>query len=370
MLDGIPPVLLTLAHEGAAVAAVDSDLRALRGVVLTGESLPTKLVSRWLLHYPQVELFSCSGWGEHVGFVSSLPLHETATSPGKNKIIVRPAFGCSLHVLDRKQSLLPIGVSGDLYVGGARVGRGYLHDAQGTAEAFIPDPFNNESGARLYKTDELACSLPNGDIELAGRREFQIEVRGSLLAPSEIESVLLQYPAIIEAVVVSLAQSRDGYQLVAYVVFDDKQASGAEEVRLFLQGQLPEYLLPTVLVLEKLPRSSDGGIDRLSLPDPPGDPTEAAEAFVFPRTPTEQVVSGIWKEVLGSSRIGVHDKFFEIGGDSLKVLRMYLLLNELYPDALTVVDLFKHNTIEFVSSYLDSAYLNSQSSPAIQSFEI
>jgi amino acid adenylation domain-containing protein len=370
ILDGTPPVLHTLANEAMAIEPAQTDLHALRGLVLTGESLPIKLAARWLQLYPQIQLFSASGWNERLGLFAYLPLHETTARPGAIQIIHRPAFGLRLHVLDHKQSPLPIGVTGELHVGGAGIGRGYLYDAQRTAEEFIPDPSSNERGACLYKTGELACCLPNGNIELKGRNELQMKIRGCQIGPGEIEPVLLQYPSITETVVVPLDHAHSGHKLAAYVVFDDKRATGAEDVQLFLQERLPEYLVPSVLVREELPRTSDGGVDRRDLSEPNENPTGLAEAFVVPRTPTEQVVFGIWLEVLGVSRIGIHDKFFEIGGDSLKVLRMFLLLNELYPDALTVVDLFKHNTIEFVSAHLDSVYLNSQSAPAIQSFEL
>ena len=243
-------------------------------------------------------------------------------------------------VLDRKQSPLPIGVDGELYVG----------------------------GASLYKTGEWACCLPDGTIKLKGRTEHQFKVRGCRVSPREIEDVLLEHPSINEAVVVA----SDDDTPIAYIVFADEQESGEEDVRDFIQKRLPQYLVPMLCVLEMLPRTSTGDIDRQALPQPVA-PVDLNTDFEGPRTPTEHVVSGIWQEVLGVPRIGIHDKFFELGGDSLKLLRTYLLLNELYPDALTVADLFKHSTIEFVSSHLDSAFMNMNTpaaAPAIQSFEL
>jgi amino acid adenylation domain-containing protein len=263
-------------------------------------------------------------------------------------------------VLDHKQSLLPIGIDGELYV------RGAVSDLQTTAREFIADPFSNDPGARLYKTGEWACCLPDGTIKSKGRCEHQFKVRGCRVSPREIEDVLLDYPSIDETVVVA-----SGDRLIAYVVFADDQLTAEEEVLDFLQKRLPQYLVPTLCVLEVLPRTSSGEIDRESLPQPA--PAGLNADFEGPRTPTEHVVSGIWQEVLGLPRIGIHDKFFELGGDSLKLLRTYLLLNELYPDALTVADLFKHSTIEFVSSHLDSAFMsvnNPAAAPAIQSFEL
>jgi amino acid adenylation domain-containing protein len=370
ILSGIPPVLHTLAAEAMAVEPILPDLPVLRGLVFTGESLPTKLAVRWLQSSSAVQLFHSSGWNEWLGLASHSSLHDIAVNPRAIQIIERPAIGLRLHVLDHQQSPLPIGISGELYIGGAGLGRGYLNDARGTAEVFVPDPFGAESGARLYKTGELACCLPNGNIELKGRSASQMKIRGCPIEPRDIESVLLQYPSITEAVVVALNDASSGYNLVAYIVFDDKRISGAEEVQLSLQEQLPDYLVPLVLVREALPRVSDGGVDRRGLAEPEENENGLIDDFVVPRTPTEQVVCGIWQEVLGISRIGIHDKFFEIGGDSLKVLRMFLLLNELYPDALTVVDLFKHSTIEFVSSHLDSVYLHTESTPAIESFAL
>jgi len=239
-------------------------------------------------------------------------------------------------VLDHKQSLLPIGIDGELYVSG-------------------------------YKTGEWACLLPDGTIKLKGRTEHQFRVRGCRVSPKEIEDVLLEYPSISEAVLVAADDS-----LIAYVVFADTEESGEEDVRDFLQKRLPQYLVPILCVLDMLPRTFTGDIDRRALPQPVGAPAGLNADFEAPRTPTEQIVSGIWQEVLGVPRIGIHDKFFELGGDSLKLLRTYLLLNELYPDALTVADLFKHSTIEFVSSHLDAAFMHNQAAaaPAIQSFEL
>lgn len=278
------------------------------------------------------------------------------TQDERTHLLASPSF-----VLDPKQSLLPIGIDGELYVGGA-------DRAQTTAAEFIPNPFSSDPGARLYKTGEWACCLPDGTIKLKGRTEHQFKVRGCRVSPTEIEDVLLEYPSINEAVVVASDDS-----LTAYVVFADTQESAEEDVRDFLQKRLPQYLVPALCVLEVLPRTSTGDVDRQALPQAVGTPAGVNADFEGPRTPTEQVVSGIWQEVLGIPRIGIRDKFFELGGDSLKLLRTYLLLNELYPDALTVADLFKHSTIEFVSSHLDSAFMNvnnQAAAPAIQSFEL
>jgi hypothetical protein len=265
-------------------------------------------------------------------------------------------------VLDDTRSLLPIGVDGELYVSDAG------SDGETTATEFIPNPFSTEPGARLYKTGQWACCLPDGTIKLKGRREHLFKVRGCLVSPREIEDVLLEYPSINETVVV--ASDDDG--LIAHIVFAGDQESSADDVRDFLQKRLPQYLVPTLCVLDVLPRTSTGDIDRQALPQLVAASAGINADFEGPRTPTEHVVSGIWQEVLGVPRIGIHDKFFELGGDSLKLLRTYLLLNELYPDALTVADLFKHSTIEFVSSHLDSAFMNvsNQAAPAIQSFEL
>jgi acyl-coenzyme A synthetase/AMP-(fatty) acid ligase len=339
ILNGMPPVLKSLVDEGVG----GSELQALRAIVWHGESLPEKLAAQWL---PQVQLFNTSGWNEF------------------NQIIDRDAF-----VLDRRQSLLPAGIDGELYLGGTGIGRGYLNDAPRTAAEFVPNSFSTVPGARIFKTGELASYLPNGNIKSKGRIEWQFKVRGCRVAPGEIETALLEYPSISEAVVV--ASDDDERRLTGYVVFADAEESAEQDVREFLEQRLPQYLIPALCVLDVLPRTSAGDIDRRALPEPVADSAALSAAFVGPRTPTEQVVSGIWQEVLGVSRIGIHDKFFELGGDSLKLLRTYLLLNELYPDALTVADLFKHSTIEFVSSHLDSTFMNTQAAaPAIQSFEL
>jgi acyl carrier protein len=223
-----------------------------------------------------------------------------------------------MYILDAHQQLLPIGAPGELHIGGAGVGRGYLNRPDLTAEKFIPNPFSSEAGSRLYKTGDLARYLPDGNIEFLGRLDHQVKIRGFRIELGEIEAVLGQHPAIRETIVLAREDKPGDQRLVAYVVLIELLTSPSNDLRSFLKQQLPDYMIPSVFVfLDALPRTSNGKANPRALPAPEHNRPDLEVGYVSPRTPIEKSLAGIWAEVLNVENVGIHDNFFELGGHSL-----------------------------------------------------
>ena len=238
--------------------------------------------------------------------------------------IGRPVANARAYVLDGHGASAPVGVAGELYVGGDGVARGYLRRPALTAERFVPDPFSSEPGRRLYRTGDRVRWRPAGELEFLGRTDQQVKVRGFRIEPGEIEAALRALDAVAEAVVVARGE-RDDRRLVAYVVAEEGAEGDvdAEALRDALRSTLPEHMVPSAFVtLDRLPLTANGKVDHRALPPPgAGDPGDAAE-HVAPRTPVEAAVAEIWGEVLGVERVGVHDDFFRLGGHSLRITQV------------------------------------------------
>ncbi|MBN3924782.1 non-ribosomal peptide synthetase, partial [Nostoc sp. NMS4] len=297
--------------------ATTSDLN-LRLVIFGGEALELKSLQPWFeRHGDQLpQLVNMYGITETTVHVTYRPLSK-ADLNGTASVIGRPIRDLQVYVLDEHHKPLPIGVPGEMYIGGAGVARGYLNRPEITAQRFISNPFNDNSKARLYKTGDLARYLPNGELEYLGRIDQQVKIRGFRIELGEIEALLAQHPTVWESVVVIREDELDDKRLVAYVVPKVKQSSTAAELRQFLANQLPGYMVPSAFVLlESLPLTSNGKVDRRALPKPELDST-LLEKFVAPRTPIEEMLAQIWAQVLKVEQVGIYDNFFELGGHSL-----------------------------------------------------
>jgi non-ribosomal peptide synthase protein (TIGR01720 family) len=241
--------------------------------------------------------------------------------------------------------LVPVGVAGELYIGGAGVARGYLHRPALTADKFVPDPFSQEPGARLYKTGDLVRYLADGNLEFLGRLDHQVKIRGFRIELGEIEVVLGQHPAVQEVVVVARTDTPETARLVAYVVPVPGEPPSSLQVRQFLQTRLPDYMLPAVIVfMAALPLTPSGKLDRRALPVPEPIRPELESTFVEPHTPEQKTLATIWSEILGLDRVGIHDNFFNLGGESLLGIRMIIRAKQ---EGLqfTPRQLFQHPTI-------------------------
>jgi amino acid adenylation domain-containing protein/non-ribosomal peptide synthase protein (TIGR01720 family) len=259
--------------------------------------------------------------------------------------IGRPMRNVRTCVLDRYLNLVPVGLPGELYIGGGGLARGYLRRAGLTAERFVPDRFASEPGSRLYRTGDLARYLPDGNLEFLGRIDQQVKVRGFRIELGEIEAALGQHPAVREVAVVAREDAPGLKRLAAYLVTDEGQELAGHELREFLKRRLPDYMLPSAFVrLETLPLTPNGKVDRRALPAPEGDRLELEAIYVAPRTPVEEMLANIWADVLRLERVGMHDNFFDLGGDSLLALQV---INKASTTGLWFVprQLFEHQTI-------------------------
>ena len=274
--------------------------------------------------------------------------------------IGRPLANVQAYILDRNQQPVPIGIPGELWLGGAGVGRGYLNKPELTASSFIPDPHANSPNARLYKTGDLACYLPDGNIEYLGRIDFQIKLRGYRIELGEIESLLRQHPSVKDAVAIVREDAPGDQRLTAYVT---PAGTGVDtgELRHILAAKLPEYMVPGIIVcLVVFPLTSSGKTDRNALPAPAQCRSQLGNAFTPPSTLYEKKIAAIWSEVMALDRPGLHDNFFELGGHSLLATRVISRINRAFGTQLPLRDLFESPTIAGLAQALQELTQNEQ----------
>ena len=281
-----------------------------------------------------------------------------AVAPGpdtSSPSIGRPIANTKVYILDPQLQPVPIGVPGELHIGGIGLARGYHNRAELTAQKFIANPFSDDPQSRLYKTGDRVRYLSNGSIEFLGRIDQQVKIRGFRIEPGEVEAVLCQHPRVREAAVIARENLAGDPRLVAYVVASSEPAASVDELRDFLKQKLPEHMVPaTIVPLPALPLTPNGKVDRKALPSP--DPeAELQRAFVEPRTATEKALAGIWAELLHLPRVGVHDNFFQIGGHSLSATQVIARVRSRFPVPLAVQDLFDCPTVAALVERIDSS---------------
>ncbi|HEX8749233.1 MAG TPA: non-ribosomal peptide synthetase, partial [Pyrinomonadaceae bacterium] len=305
-------------------------LPQLKVCVSSGETLSLELCERFRKSAPQTALLNLYGSSEAAADATCYDTREL--HPGASSVpIGRPIDGASIYVLDRNLEPVAADETGEIYVGGVCLARGYLERPELTAEKFVPDPFDIRGGERLYRTGDLGRMLTCGDIEFLGRADSQVKIRGFRIEPGEIEAALCEHEAVGQSIVLACEDSSGNKRLMAYWVSADGQKTAtAKELREFLSLRLPDYMLPSGFVhLEAMPLTPSGKVDRLSLaahsPRPLREPGEATQS---PRTRLESELKEIWEGVLGISPIGIRDNFFELGGDSLLAVGMLLEVQE------------------------------------------
>jgi thioesterase domain-containing protein/acyl carrier protein len=265
---------------------------------------------------------------------------------GSSVPIGRPIANTQVYILDAQLQPVPIGVPGQLYTGGDGLARGYLNRPELTAEKFISDPFSEDPAARLYKTGDLARYLPDGSIEFLGRIDHQVKIRGFRIELGEVESVLGRHPAVEEAVVIAREDVPGDKRLVAYVVASHEPTPSFSELRSFLKEKLPDYMIPSAFVdLGSLPLTPNGKVDRKALPAPDRNRIQPAEALVAPRDDLELQLTKIWEKVLGVKNIGMKDNFFDLGGHSLLIVRLFDRIQKIFGKDLPLATLFQAPTI-------------------------
>ena len=327
-------------------------LAFLRYCVCSGESLPVELATEFRKQLPAAKLINLYGSSEVAADVTCYEVESS--EPAGSVPIGKPIANTRVLVLDQHFQPTPVGVPGEIFIGGAGVARGYLNRPDLTAERFIPDPAG-EPGARLFRTGDLGRYLPDGNIEYRGRRDHQVKIRGFRIELGEIETTLATHPQVREAVVIALADQRGEKYLVAYIVAPDNRPA-AFQLRAHLRDQLPDYMIPASLVmLDSLPLTASGKVDRLALPKLEVSPLAASEAFRAPRNPTEDLLADIWATTLNCDRVGIDDDFFSLGGHSLLLVRIASHIHEVFALELPLRVLFEAPTVAGMAHQIEAA---------------
>jgi amino acid adenylation domain-containing protein len=328
---------------------------SLRHVIFGGEALEITSLKPWFDKYgdQRPRLVNMYGITETTVHVTYRPVH--AKDIGSGSLIGEPIPDLRIYILDAGMQPVPIGVRGEIYVGGAGVARGYLNRPELTAERFIANPFIDGADERLYKTGDLARWLADGDMEYLGRADNQVKIRGHRIELGEIESALLQFPLVRECVVLAHEESRDDKRLVAYLVAEPDQGSPtSRELRRYLNAKLPDYMIPSAFVsLEALPLTPNNKVDHGALAALEQAGPELDESFTYPNTPTESAVAAIWREVLHLERVGVQGNFFELGGHSLLMTQVISRLREAFQIELSIRKFFESPTIAGLAKVIE-----------------
>ncbi len=320
--------------------------------VSSGEALSAELARRFRDRMPHARLLNLYGSSEVAADVTWFDAAQTPTDLAMVPI-GRPIANARIYILDPERRPVPVGVPGELYVGGLGLARGYHRRPDLTAERWVTDPFSDQPEARLFRTGDLARYRPDGTIEYLGRRDHQVKIRGVRVELGEIEAVLAEQSAVREAVVTAV-QREDGPVLVAYVVPAGDGETLARDWRAFLRSRLPESMVPAnMIMLEALPLTPNGKVDRLALPEPGLGRPDSEPERVAPRTPVEQAVAEIWQEILKRPDLSIHDGFFELGGHSLHATRVIAHIHRRLGVKLPLQALFEWPTVAGLSTCIE-----------------
>ncbi|MGZ6029742.1 MAG: non-ribosomal peptide synthetase, partial [Myxococcaceae bacterium] len=347
--------------SGLFSQVVDLKLESLRGVrqLLTGGDVVSAPHVRRVLEQLHIPVTACYGPTESTLF-SSCHRMTRPEQVGASIPIGSPIANTQVYLLDSQMLPVPVGVPGELFIGGEGLARGYLSRPDLTAERFVPHPFSREPGARLYRTGDLARWRQDGVLEFLGRLDNQVKVRGFRIELAEVEGALLRHPSVREAVAVVREDSPGHKRLVAYVVVHEGQQADTSLLRALLKQTLPEYMVPSAFVaMEALPLNSSAKVDRKALPAPDTSGAERQSAYVAPRDELEQRLAGIWAQVLGIQQVGVDDNFFALGGDSIISLQVVARARQAGL-AFSTRDLFQHQTVAQLARVARAASASAQ----------
>uniref|UniRef100_A0A2P1CZF5 AptA n=2 Tax=unclassified Phormidium TaxID=2609805 RepID=A0A2P1CZF5_9CYAN len=351
----ISVLFLTPALFNQLASIVPQAFKDLRYLIIGGDALDPKSVKTVLQNGPPQRLINGYGPTESTTF-SCWYLVLSVAEGMTNLPIGRPISNTQIYILNSKLQPVPIGVPGELYIGGDGLARGYLNARELTAERFITNPISNSKlktqNSKLYKTGDLARFLPDGNIEFLGRVDNQVKIRGFRIELGEIEARLSQHPDVQQAVVIAREDIPGDKQLVAYIVPNQKLEALNPSIKSFLEEKLPNYMVPAVFVmLDSLPLTPNGKVDRQNLPAP-NSATPNPETFVAPSNPTEQKLALIWTQLLRLEQIGVNDNFFHLGGHSLIVTQMLSRLREVFHVELHFQQIFQNPTISSLAQLI------------------
>ena len=354
---GLGLVKLTPAHVEALsqwMPAEEMEGRT-KALVIGGEALFGERLKKWREYAPGTRLINEYGPTETVVGCCVYEVGEKEKITGSVPI-GRPIANTKMYILDEKQEPVGIGESGEIYIGGAGLARGYMGRAEETAERFVPNPYGEKEGERLYRTGDVGRRRWDGEIEYQGRKDQQVKLRGYRIELGEIEAELSQIEGVGEAVVM-MREEGGGKRLVGYVSEERREGEGkrlkADELKKRLRERLPEYMTPAdVVILEEMPLTANGKIERKALPAPATSRPESDVAYVAPRSGMEHVIADLWREALKLDKVGRSDNFFDLGGHSLLMLELHAKLQETFKTELALVEMFKYPTVASLSEYL------------------
>jgi len=345
----LPPAVLKLLPK--------TELPALQTIICAGESCAPDIVKLWAKNR---QFFNAYGPTEATVWSSIAELTDR-----KKVSVGRPILHAQIYILDKHLQPVPIGIPGELHVSGLGVARGYLNRSHLTQQRFIPNPFSDKYGARMYKTGDLARYLPDGNIEFLGRIDEQVKVRGFRIELGEIEAVLRQHPGVQQTAAIACNDSAGNQRLIAYIVPNNPPAS-ALELRDFLKSKLPPYMMPNAFeIIDCLPLTPNGKIDRRRLSSPENLTAGSRDAFAEPRSPTESTLAQIWAAILNLDRVGIRDNFFDLGGDSLLAVGLIDRINQQFQQNLPLSSLFLNPTVENLANRLNLGNNSFPNSPLV-----
>src|SRR5215217_3181446 len=315
-----------------------------RKLLVGGEAVAPELIAEMEQVFPRATVRVLYGPTEATIICGSYEVNPSARVRGQ--MVGKPLRNVVLRVLDERGRLVPVGVEGEICVGGEGVARGYLNRPEQAAERFVADEYSTCAGARIYRTGDRGRYLSDGSIEFKGRTDEQVKVRGFRIEPGEIESALAEHEGVKEAIVVAREEIGGEKRVIAYIVASQESRPGVNELRSHLKPRLPDYMIPSAFVyLDALPLTSHGKIDRRALPAPDAERPALAEAFLAPRNGVEEMLASIWSGVLGGVRVGVNDNFFELGGHSLLATQVMSRVREAFGIEIALRSLFEQPTV-------------------------
>lgn len=351
------PSMLQLFLENNDVGKCKSLIR----VICSGEALGYDLQERFFKRIDNAELHNLYGPTEAAVDVT---YWECNRDDDLNTVpIGYPVANTQIYIVDTKMRPVPIGVPGELHIGGIQVARGYINRPELTKERFIPDPFSQDPEGQLYKTGDLCRYFPSGAIEYLGRMDFQVKIRGLRIELGEIESIISQHENIREAVVTALKDDSGSPRLVGYIVPSQGEAPSIETLRTFLEKKLPDYMVPELFVtLDAFPLTSSGKTDRKALPKPDTSRPELEQNFVPPSTETERKLADIWCGILNIDKVGIYDKFFSLGGNSLRIIQTVARIQQELNFEVPAAKMLQYPTISQLAKFIEGGKTGDQDS--------
>ena len=335
-----------------AAGLLEREALHLQALLVGGEAISTSTWCTLVEHVQQLQPYNVYGPTECTVDATTYSFANAHTAP----TIGRPLTNVQSYILDDHLQPAPIGVVGEIYLGGMGIARGYVNRPAHTAESFIPHPFSETPGCRLYKTGDLACFLPDGNIEYVGRRDRQVKLRGNRIELGEIEALLQQHPGVQQVVTVVREDTPGTKQMVAYWVAAEHATATARDLRTHLQETLPDYMIPDTFVpLDTLPLTPNGKVNFDVLPTPKSVYATYDHVYIAPQTPDEEFMIDIWTELLNVEQIGLEDNFFELGGHSLVAIQLLSRIRDIFRVEISLQDIFDSSNVTDLAKKIDSA---------------